>query len=219
MFTSIAVLKACCGIAHHVASKVLVGDELCKDETFKEASTEYFQGHATTGFILLMIPTRFIRSALSRPLSYFQRVKQRRVLDIVSTEMRRRLEARTHDPDLPERVDAIDWSLRIRDDFPSSQREGLLWQMSHELVHLLGAAHAPTGMVLTQMLWQALNEPEYLQALRREAEAAVSKIGYTEKITDHLPLQDSFIAEAFRLYMPNKRMYKIVGRPGTLFSC
>ncbi|KAL1852790.1 hypothetical protein Daus18300_012034 [Diaporthe australafricana] len=100
--------------------------------------------------------------------------------------------------------DCIDWTLEMKDDFPASEKEDLLWQMSHELVHLLGAAHAPTGMTITHMLWQLSHQPQYLDPLRHEAQNAISRFGFTGKIVDHLPFLDSFITETNRLFPNNK---------------
>jgi cytochrome P450 len=93
----------------------------------------------------------------------------------------------------------------VMKDFPGKPGKPLpLFQMSHELVHLLGASHTPVGMTITQMAWQILARPEYLEPLRKEAEAAVAKVGFTDRIVEFLPLQDSFIREANRLYPNNQ---------------
>jgi cytochrome P450 len=101
-------------------------------------------------------------------------------------------------------VDGIEWTLKMTKEFPGKPGEPLpLSQMSHELVHLLGAAHMPVGMLITQMVWQILVQPEYLHALRKEAEEVVTRIGFTSRIVEYLPLQDSFIRETNRLYPNN----------------
>ena len=43
------------------------------------------------------------------------------------------------------------------------------------------------------MIFQILKEPEYLGPLRREAEEAVAKFGWSHRIIDHVPLQDCFL--------------------------
>ena len=55
-------------------------------------------------------------------------------------------------------------------------------------------------MIITQMLFHILNDPSYLELLRREAEDAIAKHGWSEKIINSLPLQDSFIREINRMY-------------------
>ncbi|KAI0157899.1 cytochrome P450 [Hypoxylon sp. FL1284] len=59
-------------------------------------------------------------------------------------------------------------------------------------------------MAMTQIIWQLVYRPEYLEPLRREAEDAVSQFGFTSKMIEHLHLQDSFIEESNRLYSINK---------------
>ncbi|KAK8044771.1 membrane dipeptidase [Apiospora rasikravindrae] len=227
-FTSHPALDVCCGIAHRIASKIIVGDELCRDGAFRRASYAYFQGHAMTGYMLLLIPSRHLRRLLAWPLSYLQRRRQHTVLLLVSAYMRRRSEERigwgdnagdnrgsssssNHGATTTEDI-CVDWILKIKDDFPKSQNEDLYWQMSHELVHLLGASHTPTGITVTMMLWRVLHEPRYLQPLRDEAEQTVSRFGYTSKMIGHLPLMDNFISEVHRLY-PMGCQRTITGKP------
>ncbi|KAI0401578.1 cytochrome P450 [Xylaria palmicola] len=216
-WTSLPALDLLCGIAHRIASRILVGEEVCRNPAFQGASAEYFQGHAMLGFILLHIPIRAIREVLKVPLSYFQRRRQRRVLSLVSSVMRKRLEARLSGKDGEDHIDCMSWTLKIKDDFPKSKNEDQFWQMSHELIHLLGASHAPTGMALTQLLWLILDEPQYLEPLRKEAEEAIAQYGMTSKLFSHLPLQDSFIRETNRLHSNNKLGIprQIMGEPFT----
>lgn len=150
---------------------------------------------------MLFLPLGPLRHYLAGPISYFQRVRQRRVLSIVAAEFQERLNGagsgKTH-------IDGIEWTIKMLKEFPGKPGEPLpLFQMSHELVHILGAAHTPVGMTLTQMVWQMLVQPEYLHALRKEAEEAVAKVGFTDRIVEYLPLQDSYIREANRLYPSN----------------
>ncbi len=141
-------------------------------------------------------------------MSYFQRANQHKALNFVVEEFKSRINSSAKS-----NVDGIDWTLKLMKDFPAKPGKPLpLLQMSHELVHLLGASHTPVGMTLTQMVWQMLARPEYLEPLRKEAEAAVAKVGFTDRIVEHLPLQDSFIREANRLYPTNLGKSKVILR-------
>ncbi|KAF1950206.1 cytochrome P450 [Byssothecium circinans] len=198
-FKSVGALEAFCGIAHRAASRILVGDRLCRDSSFKAASYSYFSGHGITGGILLYLPLGPLRNVLATPLSYFQRVRQRRVLSIVADEFQRRISS-----NVVSNVDAIDWTLDMLKEVPGKPEEPLpLFQMSHEVVHILGASHAPVGMAITQLMWHMILRPADLAALRTEAEDAVAKVGFTERMVEFLPLQDSFIQETNRLYPNN----------------
>ncbi|KAI0157900.1 hypothetical protein GGR52DRAFT_180431 [Hypoxylon sp. FL1284] len=126
-FTSFRALDVFGAITHRMASKVIVGDELCRDPAFSKASQDYFRGHVMTGYFLLLIPSERLRNILSRPLSYFQRSRKRRALGLVSAVMSQRLEAKTSGSNSVEKIDCIEWSLRIKDDFPLSPGEDLLW--------------------------------------------------------------------------------------------
>ncbi|KAI0388401.1 cytochrome P450 [Xylariaceae sp. FL0594] len=205
-WTSIPVLTTFCGIAHRVASRVIVGEEVCRNPLFKKASHDYFSGHVDLGCILLWVPWNSLRAILAPVLSFLQRSRQRRVLGMVASVMKKRHEAKTTTTSVTSeaRTDCIEWTLRFEDQFPLSKTEDPFWQMSHELIHLLGAAHAPTGMILTQMFWHLFGNPQYLEPLREEAERAIGEFGMTTKIVNHLPLQDSFIRETNRMYKNNK---------------
>lgn len=115
-------------------------------------------------------------------------------------------------------IDGIQFTLKVMKDNPADSGAPLpLFQMSHELIHILGAAHTPVGMTIMQMVWQVLVRPEYLDPLRKEAEKAISQVGFTDRIVEYLPLQDSLIREANRLYPTNASECRITCFDGPLY--
>ncbi|KAJ8069755.1 hypothetical protein OCU04_000178 [Sclerotinia nivalis] len=219
----VPTFTALCNIAHRIASKIIVGEELSRDTAFCKASYSYFQGHGLTGGLLLTLPLGLFRDLLAGPFSYYQRVRQRKVIDIVSAKIAARIDDIEQNKDRTPRIDCIEWTLKMLRDFPIEKTKGgslPLWRMSHELVHLLGASHTPTGIAVTQMVWKMLAYPEYLDPLRQEADAAIAKFGFSHKIVDFLPLQDSFIRETNRLHPNNELGIQrvVCGSPFTFYD-
>lgn len=189
-----------------MASRILFGKELCRSSEFRKASYDYFQGHGITGGLFFILQFNFLRELLQYPITYVQRRRQRRVMNIVSDAFAARMEDMKNNKDRKPKVDAIEWTFNMLPELPvREQGSPPLWQMSHQLIHLLGAAYTPTGFSVSQMIWKVLAYPEYLEPLRKEADEAVARFGLTAKVVNALPLQDSFIRECNRLHPGNTR--------------
>ena len=189
-------------ISHRIGSRLMVGSELCRNDKFIKESAAYNQSMFLFGFTLLKLPLGPLRERPIKPISYFQRRRQARIIGMISPIVERRLAERSKGI-TPEqtRHDFIEWTLKILDEHPTSpDNTPEPWRISHEAM-LVGLAlnQNPAGTVI-QMLFQILEEPHYLQPLRLEAEKALKNHGWTEKLTIALPLQDSFIREVHRLY-------------------
>lgn len=96
------------------------------------------------------------------------------------------------------RLDAIEWSLMYSKE--DKKTFNPRW-IALSLIHNLWAGSAAPGGLVTQMCYQVLFEPEYLDPLRTEAERALEDHGgYTDKALSSMVYMDSFIHEITRLY-------------------
>lgn len=198
---SVAMLPLCSALAHRLASRVIVPQKLARDETFVKAILSYNQSIFLCGLAILKLPLGPFRDLLSVPISYLTRRKQAKVIGMISPfveERMRRRELGIIDTDEPDLIDA---TLNLLGEFPiNADGSPPLWRISHELMHNMLASGSNPGSVVAQMTFQILHEPRYLEALRTEAEDALEKYGWTEKLVNALVLQDSFIREVGRLY-------------------
>ena len=115
------------------------------------------------------------------------------ILPIVQQRLAEKAETSKTTPHL----DAMDWTIGLTESMPAEnnpRRIGL------HLLHNLWAGSAAPGGLVTQMVYQTLIEPIYLEPLRAEAEKAISSYGWSEKALNNMPLQDSFIREINRVY-------------------
>ena len=112
--------------------------------------------------------------------------------------------AATAEKDIAPPLDAIEWTLAFsKPDSPNNAPE----YVTKELLHNLWAGSSAPGGLMTEMVYQLLLEPQYLEPLREEASNALKAHGWSEKTLDSLYLQDSFIREVNRLYPTGSGTY------------
>lgn len=197
-FNAIEVLTS---VTIRVVACVIVGEELARDEEFLKAAGTYFQGNFLTGVILLKLPLAIFRNVLGGSIAYFQRQKLRKLISMVSPIIEKRIQQKAQGVEKSERIDGIEWTLKLSEEYPfASNESGPVWGISKELIQNLWAAGASPAAIITQMLFHILADPSYLEPMRKEVEDAVAKHGWSERIINDLPLQDSFIREVNRFY-------------------
>lgn len=188
-------------LTQRTAALVIMGEELCENTEFNRNATAYFNGTFTTGLAILMLPLGPLRPFFGRAVAWFQRRRQLKIIDEISPVLQRRMDERKKSPEAAARnLDAIEWTLRLLPEWPMNPAETQpLTRISEELIQNLWASGASPGMTITNMIFQILDDTSTLEALRTEAEAAVAKHGWSDKIVNSLILQDSFIREIHRL--------------------
>ena len=185
------------GIGHRVACRFMIGPGLCRDEAFVGSSATFLESIFLNALIIVKLPLGPFREALAKPLSYFHARKLRHSVRLLLPYLVERI-AEHGENKLAEYTDAISWTLEFPDADPKHNRADYL---ARELLHGLWAASSAPGGMMTEMLYQLLMEPKYLDHLRDEADAALSENGgWNEKTLDGLPLLDSFIREVNRMY-------------------
>jgi aspirochlorine biosynthesis cytochrome P450 monooxygenase len=166
-------------IAHRTATRIMIAEELCRNEAFIRRSRSFVESIFFTALLIVKLPLGVGRNLLAIPLSFIHKRKLQHCVDQVLPIIKKRIQERSekrnsiHAP-----LDGIEWTL----------------------LHGLWAGSSAPGALMTEMVYQVLFEPEYLEPLRKEAEAAVSIHGWSEKMLDELHLQDSFIREVNRLF-------------------
>ena len=147
--------------------------------------------------VIAKLPLGPFRSWLAWPLSFLHRRRLEKSLKILLPVVEKRIAERAASMKTSDRLDAIEWTLalsesEIEDEDPR--------RLALELLHNLWAGSSAPGGLVTEMLFQVLIEPDYLEPLRNEAQDAVSQYGWSEKMLNSLHLLDSFIKEINRLF-------------------
>jgi cytochrome P450 len=184
-------------------TRIIVGVELARNETFLKAVNDYFSGSFTCGLIMLKLPiSGWLRDTVAWPLwKYHQVFHQDKVIDMVKPLVAKRMRDHSQGLIAKDRFDALTCTLDMLDDFPFSSESKFSAEhiLSHETLQLLWAAGQSPAMTITTVIFKLLENPEYIELLRSEAQAAVSKHGWQDAILNELPKMDSFIRETHRL--------------------
>ncbi|KAH8197410.1 hypothetical protein TruAng_008433 [Truncatella angustata] len=184
-------------IVHRSASRIMIGEELCRNETFIKTSTEFVMSIFFTGLIIVKLPLGPLRDWLAYPLAAWHRRKLRQCTRMLRPVLQRRIEERQKSGGSQNRLDAIEWSLML---VPSGGEIDVP-RLLDELMHNLWAGTSAPGGLVTDIIFQLLLEPKYKEMLVQEASKALGETGHwTEKALGRLPLLDSFIREINRLY-------------------
>lgn len=136
-------------------------------------------------------------------LSFYHRRKLERSAKMVLPVVHKRLGEEANGIG-ESRLDAIEWTLAFSSPNPNGKEPQ---RITLELLQNLWAGSSAPGGLVTEMLYQLLMEPYYLEPLRAEAERAIASHGWTDKAITELHLLDSFIREINRLYPTGSGKY------------
>ncbi len=182
---------------HRVTSRVLAGEELCRNNDYLDVSMEFSESIFVNGMFLSMIPLGPLRPFGSWIGSFRHRRKLEKALKVVLPVVEQHLDRKASDPKPSSNPNAIDWTIELATSLP---KENNPRRIALHVLHNLWAGSAATGGLVTQMVFQLLMEPKYLSPLVAEIDKAVSTHGWSEKSLNNMPLLDSYIREINRLY-------------------
>lgn len=186
-------------IVHRSAARVMIGTELCRNETFLNETTGLFRSIFFTAIFAVNVPLGPFRNALAGLFTLPHKWKLARCSNALQPVVEARLKAReasTNGQTQESLGDAVEWTLDL---VKSGSENTTLERLTHELLHNLWAASSAPGGMMTEIVYQMLTYPEYIEPMKAEAEVAVAAHGWTEKMLANLHLQDSFIREVNRV--------------------
>jgi aspirochlorine biosynthesis cytochrome P450 monooxygenase len=199
--------ELCSQLLHRVTSRALVGLDLCRDESYLEASKK-FSGS-------LFICGSFFNFMATGPLrDFFTWVAvtvggHKRLLDRTTQEFLLPVIKRRRD----EKAAGVDVATKYRDCLqyildapPSLPGEDDPVHQAYQLLHLTFASSSAPGLLVCNALIQVLMFPEYLQPLKDELDAALLEHGgWSDKALSSMVLMDSFLRETMRMYPGGSR--------------
>ncbi|KAG9230930.1 cytochrome P450 [Amylocarpus encephaloides] len=185
-------------VAHQTATRVLIGEELCNNESFIKLTTSFLESIFVTALIIVKLPLGPFRGFLASPLSLVHKWKLYRCKKILLPIVKRRIaERKGHKGNPADVLDGIEWTLaRV----PEGSLVDTPETITTELLHALWAGSSAPGGMMTEVIYQMLLGEEYQETMRTEAIEAFQKFGWGEKMINVLHCQDSFIREVNRLY-------------------
>ena len=183
-------------IMHRVTSRILIGRELCRDESFLIISLDFTKSIFVSAMTLTMLPLGPFRRFASWIGSFPHRRRLGKALRLVVPIVEQCLATSSHKSST-RCQDALEWTIEVSESVPN---ENSPRRIACQLLHDLWAGSAAPGGVVTEMLFQILWEPRYWSPLQTECEKAVANHGWSEKALMNMPLLDSFIKEICRLH-------------------
>ncbi|KAI4597683.1 hypothetical protein KJ359_003958 [Pestalotiopsis sp. 9143b] len=183
-------------IMHRMTSRVLVAPEVCRNEKYLDTSLSFMNSVMITGLLAIMPPLGPLRHLFTKLLALIHSRKLEATVRIVQPIVETRLEEMAKGAP-SDHVDAIQWAIELAGDDPVERDPR---RITLNTLQNIWAGSAGPAVSVTQMLYQVLMMPEYLEPLAREAHAVIEEFGWTDKAMNHMPLLDSFIRECNRMY-------------------
>ncbi|KAF2265001.1 cytochrome P450 [Lojkania enalia] len=202
-------------IVHQLATRIIIGPELCRNESFLNSTTALLNSIFVTALITIKLPLGPFRGMLAYLTTLPHKWKLQKCAKMLRPIVAARIERREKMGEKKTEEftsDSIEWTLDLRG---SSPEYDTVDYITEELLHNLWAASSAPGGLMTQVVYQLLHEPQYIEPLRNEAKRAVDEYGWSEKTLSKLHLQDSFIREVNRLFPTGSvtASRTVVGRP------
>lgn len=188
----------CSTLMHRVTSRILVGEELCRNPDYIRLSMKFSESVFRNGVMLSTLPWGPLRPLISWLGSVFHRRTLRQVMKLVVPVVEQRLAKIEANPTGPQPLDMVQWTLELAG--PGTERTPT--RLAHQILQNLWAGSGAPGGLLTQMVFQVLWCPEYLEPMRKEIQESVAAHGWTDKMLNNIPMVDSFLRETNRLH-PN----------------
>ncbi|KAH6655942.1 cytochrome P450 [Truncatella angustata] len=174
-----------------VSSRLFLGDELCRDPDWLRITTTYTH-HITKAALELKRWPAFLRPVVIRILPHGRALiglvhEAERVMGDV-LQKRQALKAVGESP---EYTDSIEWF----DQVANSRR----YNPVHVQLTLSFVAIHTTADLLTQVMFDLAQHPEYIEPLRQEAIKVLGEQGWRKQSLYNLKLMDSVLKEVQRL--------------------
>jgi len=187
------------GLLTRATSRIICGDSICRNEKWLETVTNYTINVGITVVLLRPFP-KFLRPLVAKFLPSVRKlnkqvhfVKQELFIPMINA----RRHAEKHDPSYQKPDDFLQWMMDGVDD----PRDADADFMAHNLFIIMSLAVVHTSsMLMTHMLYDLIEMPEYLEPLREEIRATLANgwanATHSSFISQHH--MDSFMKEVQR---------------------
>lgn len=208
---SVSISSVAVQLAARLSARVFLGERLCRDEDWIDISTKFTAVTFKAQQSLRVWPV-FLRPFVHHflPLLRYQRslIKHARV--IIEPELEARRKARK---DVVKPQDSLSWLDDTRGDREFDVARGQLFLS-------LAAIHT-TSTVLTSIMYDLVNHPDYIDDLREEITRVLKEDGGWKKTSLYkMMLMDSCMKESQRLNVlgPSKQPLSVNNASGLRFS-
>ncbi|KAF2728900.1 cytochrome P450 [Polyplosphaeria fusca] len=182
-------------ISHRVVNRILAGEELARNEEYIQRSHQFTESVFVTGLMAAELPLGPFRKLFGWLVAQYHRFVLYKTLQMVEPVVKKRMAEAKNAKDLPRYDDSIEWSIRLNADGLRDSRI-----VSLDMLHILQAGSGAPGAMMSEMMYQLLVEPHYIEQLKDEIREASLRTEDTRSMLDSLSLMDSFIMETNRMY-------------------
>jgi cytochrome P450 len=190
-------------IMQRTTTRILVGPEFARDERFITSSLATNEGIFLNAILVVLLtvfpfslgPLGGLGSWVGTRLS-----GHLRQLDRTTKMLRPVIKQRLRDWDKRDKVDlsdGISWTIE------ETREAGIkidVLRVAHQVTHNLWAGSSAPSSLVTQLVFQTLQHPEYIAPLREEIKQLVDEYGWSERTLNEMVKVDSFIRECNRLF-------------------
>nr|Q9C449.1 RecName: Full=Cytochrome P450 monooxygenase paxP; AltName: Full=Paxilline synthesis protein P [Penicillium paxilli]AAK11528.1 PaxP [Penicillium paxilli] len=217
-FASINPYTVFLRLVARVGARIFIGDELCREEKWLQASIDYTKNIFLTIALMRPMPG-FLHPIVGRILPSSRSLKdqlsyiQQDLLGPVIKE-RRRLEA-SSDSEYKKPDDFLQWMM----DLAQNENESHPDNLSHRLLGITSMAVVHTSaMSMTHILYDLLTMPDLIEPLRDEIRNEIKDWNKaTQADLSRLIIMDSFLKESQRLNPPGDlSFHRVVKKDLTL---
>ncbi|KAK9413738.1 putative Cytochrome P450 [Seiridium unicorne] len=174
-----------------VSSRLFLGDELCRNPDWLRITTTYTH-HISKAILDLKIWPAFMRPLAIRFVPHGRALIElvHEAEELMGKVLKER-QALKLEGNSPEYIDSIEWFQQVA--------KGRKYNPVHVQLTLSFVAIHTTADMLTQVMFDLAQHPEYIEPLRQEAIAVLKENGWSKMALYNLKLMDSVLKEVQRL--------------------
>lgn len=185
-------------VVARVSSRLFLGDELCHDTNWLRITTTYTH-HITKAALELKRWPAFLRPLVIRVLPHGRAlISLVHEAETVMGDVLKKRQALKATGESPEYTDAIEWFEQVA--------KGRSYNPVHVQLTLSFVAIHTTADLLTQVMFDLAQHPEYIEPLRQEVIKVLGEQGWRKTSLYNLKLMDSVLKEVQRLRPINDSM-------------
>lgn len=187
----------------HLTARVLVGEELCRNQKYIDSIIQYSKSFLMSGFGWPVRPVGPFRNWAYWFFTWGLRRDIDRCFSFLVPLIDKRVKEKNYPSESPKEapMDMIQGLLEM--DIPSPEERATL-RHAHRILHITFAASAVSSALILHTLHQTLTTPEYLPELRQEISQCLKEHGgWTEQALLHMHFLESYIREMLRMCPPS----------------
>jgi len=188
-------------IVTSLVNRLLVGEKLSRNPEYAKCIKSYIFSFLLLGFAWPIRPPQFVARWVYWIAAIPHRRDINRAMKFLLPVIEERMAGLPTQDSSNKPLDMVQWLLEMPVPRPE---EGSTLRHAERLLHLTFASAAVPETLLTHMIHELLEHPEYLKSLRDEIDECLEEYGgWNDKTLSKMEHVDSYVRETARLYPPS----------------